>query len=107
VSASLSSSSSSRWPIWPCRFGSPFLDGVLISSSTAPLWRSLSGRSCLGILAGMTIFLTTLYGRAGNAPALSHLSLQSRGDGLHLGVVLEHFLAHLASPAGLFISAKG
>jgi hypothetical protein len=49
VSASLSISSSSRWPIWLCRLGTSSFEGVLISSSTAPLWRSLSGCCCLGI----------------------------------------------------------
>src|SRR5690349_5877250 len=29
------------------------------------------------------------------------------GDGLRLGVVLQHFLAHLAAPAGLLVAAEG
>ena len=34
-------------------------------------------------------------------------ALQSHHDGFGLGVEIEHFVAHLAAPAGLFVAAKG
>ena len=33
--------------------------------------------------------------------------LEADTDGLDLGVVLQHLVAHLTPPAGLFVSAKG
>src|SRR5580698_6602612 len=40
-------------------------------------------------------------------PPKVFLGLKSRRDGFDLGVVVEHFLAHLTAPAGLLVSAEG
>src|ERR1700733_7202508 len=47
--------------------------------------------------------VTVRGGRSGpRGPACSEL----RGDGLDLGVVVQHLVAHLAAPAGLLVAAE-
>src|SRR5271168_1401878 len=52
------------------------------------------------------LYAETLRGRSISGPPRVCLGLKGRGDGLYLGVVVKHFLAHLAAPAGLFVSAE-
>ena len=69
------------------------------------------GYRCLGVFvwhrAGkMKVFAEALYPGLETNPGY-RFGLQRCGDSLYFRVVIEHFFTHFATPAGLFISAKG